>query len=237
MSKVKYPDREKIRNQIDIILDKSDLFKDSQDKTIHESNKIVELKPVREKIPVMRVIQFVVTAAAIMIFVVAVKNYSVVNKKTSGTKSQIPLATGSADGPDAVYTREAGSSDAGNEADTTSQIIYGDIAGINISKITSNYYSQNTDSYSYQQRVDNVLCDNGTKFQIDFPCQIKKDGKSVEGADEIVVTLLNKSLIQYINATDVEWKDIVYVRCELSGDTVTVYIDEGKYDYTSIIQE
>ncbi len=185
----------------------------------------------------MRVIQFVVTAAAIVIFVVAVKNYSVVNKKTSGTKSQIPLATGSADGPDAVYTREAGSSDEGNEADTTSQIIYGDIAGINISKITSNYYSQNTDSYSYQQRVDNVLCDNGTKFQIDFPCQIKKDGKSVEGADEIVVTLLNKSLIQYINATDVEWKDIVYVRCELSGDTVTVYIDEGKYDYTCIIQE
>ena len=46
MSKVKYPDREKIRKQIDIILDKSDLFKDSQDKTIHESNKIVELKPV-----------------------------------------------------------------------------------------------------------------------------------------------------------------------------------------------
>ena len=44
MSKVKYPDREKIRKQIDIILDKSDLFKDSQDKTIHESNKIVELK-------------------------------------------------------------------------------------------------------------------------------------------------------------------------------------------------
>ena len=81
------------------------------------------------------------------------------------------------------------------------------------------------------------MCDNGTKFQIDFPCQIKKDGKSVEGADEIVVKLVNKSLIQYINATDVEWKDIVYVRCELSGDIVTVYIDEGKYDYTCIIQE
>lgn len=81
------------------------------------------------------------------------------------------------------------------------------------------------------------MCDNGTKFQIDFPCQIKKDGKPVEGADEIVVTLVNKSLIQYINATDVERKDIVYVRCELSGDTVTVYIDEGKYDYACIIQE
>lgn len=91
-------------------------------------------------------------------------------------KSQIPLATGSADGPDAEYTREAGSSDAGNEADTTSQIIYGDIAGINISKITSNYYSQNNDSYSYQQRVDNVLCDNGTTFKINIPYQIKRMG-------------------------------------------------------------
>ena len=84
MSKVKYPDREKIRNQIDIILDKSDLFNDSQDKTIHTDNKIVELKPVREKIPVMRVIQFVATAAAIVIFVVAVKNYSNKKPDTSG---------------------------------------------------------------------------------------------------------------------------------------------------------
>lgn len=88
MSKVKYPDREKIRNQIDIILDKSDLFNDSQDKTIHTDNKIVELKPVREKIPVMRVIQFVATAAAIVIFVVAVKNYSVVNKKHQEQKAR-----------------------------------------------------------------------------------------------------------------------------------------------------
>ena len=66
---------------------------------------------------------------------------------------------------------------------------------------------------------------------------LKKDGKLVEGADEIAAELIHQSLIQYINATDVEWKDIVYVRCELSGDTVTVYIDEGKYDYTCIIQE
>lgn len=91
MSKVKYPDREKIRNQIDIILDKSDLFNDSQDKTIHTDNKIVELKPVREKIPVMHVIQFVATAAAIVIFVVAVKNYSVVNKKHQVQKARFRL--------------------------------------------------------------------------------------------------------------------------------------------------
>lgn len=64
------------------------MFNDSQDKTIHTDNKIVELKPVREKIPVMRVIQFVATAAAIVIFVVAVKNYSVVNKKHQEQKAR-----------------------------------------------------------------------------------------------------------------------------------------------------
>ena len=48
MSRIKYPDKQKIRNQIDIILDKSELFNDSKDKTIHTSDKIVELKPVRQ---------------------------------------------------------------------------------------------------------------------------------------------------------------------------------------------
>lgn len=101
MSKVKYPDREKIRNQIDIILDKSDLFNDSQDKTIHASNKIVELKPVRQGIQVTKIIPVVVAVAAAVIFITTVNNYSSV-RKDSYKRSQNPLATGSADGPDGV---------------------------------------------------------------------------------------------------------------------------------------
>lgn len=66
MSRIKYPDKQKIRNQIDIILDKSELFNDSKDKTIHTSDKIVELKPVRQGIPVTKIIPVVVAVAAVI---------------------------------------------------------------------------------------------------------------------------------------------------------------------------
>lgn len=80
MSRIKYPDKQKIRNQIDIILDKSELFNDSKDKTIHTSDKIVELKPVRQGIPVTKIIPVVVAVAAVVIFITTVNNYSSVRK-------------------------------------------------------------------------------------------------------------------------------------------------------------
>ena len=53
MSKVKYPDKEKIRIQIDEILDKSELFDATEDKSsIYTNNKIVQLKPVKQRLPV-----------------------------------------------------------------------------------------------------------------------------------------------------------------------------------------
>ena len=94
MSRIKYPDKQKIRNQIDIILDKSELFNDSKDKTIHTSDKIVELKPVRQGIPVTKIIPVVVAVAAVVIFITTVNNYSSV-RKDSYRRSQNPLATGS----------------------------------------------------------------------------------------------------------------------------------------------
>ena len=77
MSRIKYPDKQKIRNQIDIILDKSELFNDSKDKTIHTSDKIVELKPVRQGIPVTKIIPVVVAVAAAVIFITTVNNYEI----------------------------------------------------------------------------------------------------------------------------------------------------------------
>lgn len=239
MSKVKYPDKEKIRNQIDIILDKSDLFNDSQDKTIHTDNKIVELKPVREKIPVMRVIQFVATAAAIVIFVVAVKNYSAVNKKSSGTKSQIPLATGSSDGPVSEYTRadSNNNSDSGKENSNLTKLIYGDIAALDMESVTSSYTSEYKDNYSYELRMDSILSKDGTTFYISMPCRIKKDGVLIDNADELIAASVHQCLVNYINATDVEWKEEVFLMCEINGNTFTIYIDGGKYDYANIIPE
>ena len=49
MSKVKYPDKEKIRIQIDEILDKSELFDATEDKSsTYTNDKIVQLKPVSD---------------------------------------------------------------------------------------------------------------------------------------------------------------------------------------------
>ena len=53
MSKVKYPDKEKIRIQIDEILDKSELFDATEDKSsTYTNDKIVQLKPVKQHLPV-----------------------------------------------------------------------------------------------------------------------------------------------------------------------------------------
>ena len=53
MSKVKYPDKEKIRIQIDEILDKSELFDATEDKSsTYTNDKIVQLKPVKQPLPV-----------------------------------------------------------------------------------------------------------------------------------------------------------------------------------------
>ena len=52
MSKVKYPDKEKIRIQIDEILDKSELFDATEDKSsTYTNDKIVQLKPVKQHLP------------------------------------------------------------------------------------------------------------------------------------------------------------------------------------------
>ena len=76
MSKVKYPDKEKIRIQIDEILDKSELFDASEDKSsTYTNDKIVQLKPVRQHLPVGKYIGAVAAIAAIVVFVIAVKNY------------------------------------------------------------------------------------------------------------------------------------------------------------------
>ena len=79
MSKVKYPDKEKIRIQIDEILDKSELFDASEDKSsTYTNDKIVQLKPVKQHLPVGKYIGAVAAIAAIVVFVIAVKNYQTV---------------------------------------------------------------------------------------------------------------------------------------------------------------
>ena len=78
MSKVKYPDKEKIRIQIDEILDKSELFDATEDKSsTYTNDKIVQLKPVKQHLPVGKYISVAAAIAAIVIFVISVKNYHI----------------------------------------------------------------------------------------------------------------------------------------------------------------
>ena len=64
MSKVKYPDKEKIRIQIDEILDKSELFDATEDKSsTYTNDKIVQLKPVKQHLPVGKYIGAVAAIA------------------------------------------------------------------------------------------------------------------------------------------------------------------------------
>jgi len=72
LSKVKYPDKEKIRIQIDEILDKSELFDATEDKSSTYTNeKKVKLKPEKQPLPVGKYISVAAAIAAIVIFVIS----------------------------------------------------------------------------------------------------------------------------------------------------------------------
>ena len=98
MSKVKYPDKEKIRIQIDEILDKSELFDATEDKSsTYTNDKIVQLKPVKQHLPVGKYISVAAAIAAIVIFVISVKNYQTVGRGEQSRTSFVPLATSSSE--------------------------------------------------------------------------------------------------------------------------------------------
>ena len=98
MSKVKYPDKEKIRIQIDEILDKSELFDATEDKSsTYTNDKIVQLKPVKQHLPVGKYISVAAAIAAIVIFVISVKNYQTVGRGEQSKTSFVPLATSSSE--------------------------------------------------------------------------------------------------------------------------------------------
>ena len=67
--------------QIDEILDKSELFDATEDKSsAYTNDKIVQLKPVKQHLPVGKYISVAAAIAAIVIFVISVKNYQTVGR-------------------------------------------------------------------------------------------------------------------------------------------------------------
>ena len=229
MSRIKYPDKQKIRNQIDIILDKSELFNDSKDKTIHTSDKIVELKPVRQGIPVTKIIPVVVAVAAAVIFITTVNNYSSV-RKDSYKRSQNPLATGSADGPDGVYVKDNDSTDAEIPQDSY-QILYGNIESADISNIRRRFSSgaSQIDGLTYQNRTDTLSIGEGTTLMCNVPVEMYYNNTRLYSVEERIYKAISDSLESYIASG----KSDIYVTVTYTIDKdgmLTVQINQMPYD-------
>ena len=222
MSRIKYPDKQKIRNQIDIILDKSELFNDSKDKTIHTSDKIVELKPVRQGIPVTKIIPVVVAVAAVVIFITTVNNYSSV-RKDSYRRSQNPLATGSADGPDGVYVKDNDSTDAEISQDSY-QILYGNIESADISNIRGRFSSG-----ASQNRTDTLSIGEGTTLMCNVPVEMYYNNTRLYSVEERIYKAISDSLESYIASG----KSDIYVTVTYTinkDGMLTVQINQMPYD-------
>lgn len=74
------------------------MFDATEDKSsTYTNDKIVQLKPVKQHLPVGKYIGVVAAIAAIVVFVIAVKNYQTVDRGEQSKTSFVPLATSSSE--------------------------------------------------------------------------------------------------------------------------------------------
>ena len=193
MSKVKYPDKEKIRIQIDEILDKSELFDATEDKSsTYTNDKIVQLKPVKQHLPVGKYIGAVAAIAAIVVFVIAVKNYQTVGRGEQSKISFVPLATSSSEADMHESTAEEATvkqsqiSDMIIEDYNSYEMLY---SKLNVmSEGTINIENRTEYGYTYSVRNDNVATRNNVVLYIDVPYDIKYNDKQLIGGAAIDAT-------------------------------------------------
>lgn len=239
MSKVKYPDKEKIRIQIDEILDKSELFSYSQDDSIHTSDKIVQLKPVRQHLPVGKYIAAVAAIAAIIIFVTAVKNYQSVGRNGQGKTSLVPLATSSS---------EADTQDSTEEEVTVKQSQIRDIiiedynsyetlySKLNVmGKGTTNIENRTEYGYTYSVRNDNVTTRNNAVLYIDVPYDIKYNDKQLDGMDEAAADTLKQVIQTYIDKNGLDGN--IKISCYIMNNSLEFYIGDTVYGKLTLSTE
>ena len=204
MSKVKYPDKEKIRIQIDEILDKSELFDATEDKSsTYTNDKIVQLKPVKQHLPVGKYIGAVAAIAAIVVFVIAVKNYQTVGRGEQGKTSLVPLATSSSEADMHESTAEEATvkqsqiSDMIIEDYNSYEMLY---SKLNVmSEGTINIENRTEYGYTYSVRNDNVdtlkqviqtyIDKNGLNSNIKISCYIMNNSLEFYSGDTVYGSL------------------------------------------------
>lgn len=250
MSKVKYPDKDKIRIQIDEILDKSELFSDSQNNSIHTSDKIVELKPVKQHLPVGKYITAVATIAAIVIFVISVKNYSNVGTDKKTGSSLVPLATGSsqadtqedtqADTQSYTYGNTEEATASGSEyADMPNEGVYSYrelYSGVKYNEAATIYVEKRIEyGYTYLVRYDKITTYDNIVLYIDVPYNIEYNGKQLDGMDEAAVETLKKTIESYISNNGLK-KDIK-ISCYIINNMLEFYVGDNVYGVLSLSQK
>lgn len=231
MSKIKYPDKDTIKKQIDQILDKSELFDKTETKSVQTDDKIVELKPVRDNISVKKLIPIVLSIAAIVVFVMAVKNYSVVTNDNNKSKVQIPLATTTDETKD-VYLEAQSKAEMSTYYDVTEDdyemrnSVRGMYDGLSWEKQTCKYYPGEMDEstgYSYDTRIDTVVLKDGTILNVSVPVNFKYDGESVIRVQERIWNSINDIIKESLNNNPDQYE--ILVGAEINGDHVEFRLD------------
>lgn len=240
MSKVKYPDKEKIRIQIDEILDKSELFDATEDKSsIYTNNKIVQLKPVKQRLPVGKYIGVVAAIAAIVVFVIAVKNYQTVGRGEQSKTGFVPLATSSSEADMHESTEEEATvkqsqiSDMIIEDYNSYEMLY---SKLNVmSEGTINIENRTEYGYTYSVRTDNVATWNNVVLYIDVPYDIKYNDKQLDGMDEAVADTLKQVIQTYIDKNGLNSN--IKISCYIMNNFLEFYSGDTVYGSLTLSTE
>ena len=234
MSKVKYPDKEKIRIQIDEILDKSELFDASEDKSsTYTNDKIVQLKPVKQHLPVGKYIGAVAAIAAIVVFVIAVKNYQTVGRGEQSRTSFVPLATSSSEADMHESTAEEATvkqsqiSDMIIEDYNSYEMLY---SKLNVmSEGTINIENRTEYGYTYSVRNDNVATRNNVVLYI------KYNDKQLDGMDEAAADTLKQVIQTYIDKNGLNSN--IKISCYIMNNSLEFYSGDTVYGSLTLSTE
>lgn len=237
MSKVKYPDKEKIRIQIDEILDKSELFDATEDKSsTYTNNKIVQLKPVKQRLPVGKYIGVVAAIAAIVVFVIAVKNYQTVEQSKT---SFVPLATSSSEADMQESTAEEATVKKSEIRDmiiedyNSYEMLY---SKLNVmSEGTINIENRTEYGYTYSVRNDNVATRNNVVLYIDVPYDIKYNDKQLDGMDEAAADTLKQVIQTYIDKNGLNSN--IKISCYIMNNSLEFYSGDTVYGSLTLSTE
>lgn len=232
MSKVKYPDKEKIRIQIDEILDKSELFDATEDKSsTYTNDKIVQLKPVKQHLPVGKYISVAAAIAAIV-------NQTVGRGEQSKT-SFVPLATSSSEADMHESTAEEATvkqsqiSDMIIEDYNSYEMLY---SKLNVmSEGTINIENRTEYGYTYSVRTDNVATRNNVVLYIDVPYDIKYNDKQLDGMDEAAADTLKQVIQTYIDKNGLNSN--IKISCYIMNNSLEFYSGDTVYGSLTLSTE